>query len=402
MNFVFSEEEQSFVEEVRAFIHEQAQKPYAEDALSALAKGPRRGKQVADTPGRRAFTKAMAEKGYLGMSWPKKYGGRDRAGIYEYLLNEELAAVGAPLIGKGIGCIGKTLIRHGSDKLKEEFLPKILSAEIEFALGYTEPSGGSDLASLKLKAERDGEGWRLNGQKTFTTSAHFADWYWVAARTDPDVPKHKGISVFLIPMKQEALKVYEIKTVGDERTNDVFFDDVWIHNDYLVGEVDKGWRYICEALDYERFTLFTISPLVRKYNDALEAIKTIKKDGVLLKEAPSIRQQFAHFAAEVETAKMLQRKVLVAAGEGEKTGNVPAVEAAYFKLYVTQLGAKIDNAMLNALGPTGMLHSTDEDTIDDGRWEQSYRANVVALVGGGSSEVQKNLIAKRGLKLPLK
>lgn len=402
MDFVFNEEEQNFIEEVRAFISEQAQKSYADDALSALAKGPRRGKQVADTPGRRAFTKAMADRGYLGMSWPKEYGGRDRPGIYEYLLNEELAAVGAPLIGKGIGCIGKTLIRHGSDKLKEEFLPKILSAEIEFALGYTEPSGGSDLASLKLKAERDGEGWRLNGQKTYTTSAHFADWYWVAARTDPDLPKHKGISVFLIPMKQEALKVYEIKTVGDERTNDVFFDDVWIHNDYLVGEVNKGWRYICEALDYERFTLFTISPLVRKYNEAIEAITTIKKDGVSLKNDPGIRQQFAHFSAEVETAKMLQRKVLVAAGEGEKTGYVPAVEAAYFKLYVTQLGAKIDNAMLNALGPTGMLHSTDEDTIDDGRWEQSYRANVVSLVGGGSSEVQKNLIAKRGLKLPLK
>lgn len=402
MNFEFSVEEQQFIDEVRIFIDEQAQKPYAKDALSALAKGPRRGKQVADTPGRRAFNKAMAEKGYLGMSWPEEYGGQGRAGVYEYLLNEELAAVGAPLIGKGVGCIGKTLIRHGSDKIKAEILPQILNADIEFALGYTEPSGGSDLASLKLKAERDGDGWRLNGQKTFTTSAHFADWYWVAARTDPDAPKHKGISVFLIPMKQEALKVYEIKTVGDERTNDVFFDDVWIHNDYLVGEVNKGWLYICEALDYERFTLFTISPIMRKYSEALEAIKTIQKDGHFLKEDPAIRKQFAHFSAEVETAKMLQRKVLVAAGEGEKTGYVPAVEAAYFKLYITQLGARIDNAMLNALGPTGMLHSRDDDAPDEGRWEQSYRANVVALVGGGSSEVQKNLIAKRGLKLPLK
>src|SRR5688500_15861751 len=143
--------------------------------------------QLVDTPKRREFMKAIAAKGWLGMSWPEEYGGQGKAaGKFEYLLNEELASVGAPYIGKGVGIVGKTLIRHGSDELKAEFLPKIRNAEVEFAIGYTEPDSGSDLASLKMRSLRDDErgGWLLTGQKRFTTSAHFAEWYWVAGRTD--------------------------------------------------------------------------------------------------------------------------------------------------------------------------------------------------------------------------
>jgi alkylation response protein AidB-like acyl-CoA dehydrogenase len=355
---------------------------------------PRR--RIADSPARRAFNRRLAARGYLGMSWPREYGGKALPGIYEYLLNEELSARGAPQIGKGVGCVGKTIIRHGSERLKREFLPRILNAEIEFALGYSEPSAGSDLASLNLRAVRDGEDWVLNGQKTFTTSAHFADWYWVAARTDPSLPKHKGISLFLVPMDHPGLTVHAIETVGGHRTNQVFFDDVRVYQDYLVGEENRGWVYICEALDYERFTLYTISPLLNKFAALVGAIKAARRDAKPLAAGDKVRRRLGHLAGEVELAKMLQRRVVAAAAKG----GVPAIEAAMFKLYSTELGQRLADTAMELLGPMSLLSHGADGAPDDGRWEHSYRATLVDTIGGGSSEVQKNIIARRGLGLP--
>ena len=389
MDLQFSEAEQAFIEEVQAFLDHEAAHPDAQDFMNTRREAD---SQLADSPARRAFNKRMAAKGYLGMSWPVEYGGKALPGIYEYLLNEELASRGAPQIGKGVGCVGKTIIRHGSERLKREFLPQILNAEIEFALGYSEPSSGSDLASLKLRATRDGDHWVLNGQKTFTTSAHFADWYWVAARTDPSLPKHKGISLFLVPMNDPGLTVQPIETVGGHRTNQVFFDDVRVHQDYLVGELNRGWTYICEALDYERFTLYTIKPLLNKFAALVDTIKAAGQAG-----SDKVRRALAHLAGEVELAKMLQRRVVAAAAKG----GVPAIEAAMFKLYSTQLAQRLADSAMELLGPMSLLAHGVEGAPDDGRWEHSYRATLVDTIGGGSSEIQKNIIARRGLGLPL-
>lgn len=394
MDFRLSEEERAFVAEVVAFLEGEATHP---DAADFMAPDREADSMLADSPARRAFNRRLAEQGYLGMTWPAQYGGSERPGIYEYLLNEELAGRGAPLIGKGVGCIGKTLIRHGSDVLKSEFLPRILTADVEFALGYSEPSAGSDLAALKLRATKTETGWILDGQKTFTTSAHFADWYWVAARTDPTAPKHKGISVFLIPMDHPGLTIQEIKTMGDHRTNAVFFDNVEIGEDRLVGEVNKGWTYVCEALDFERFTFFTVNPIITKFRELLALLKATERGGVPLTDDPLIAQQIGRLAADVEAAKMLQRRVIVAAGKGE----VPAVEAAMYKLFSTQLGQRLADFALDALGPQGLLSHGATGAPADGKWEHSYRATVLDTIGGGSSEVQKNIIARRGLGLPL-
>jgi len=254
MDFDFSEEEQKFAIEVEQWLvdnHDPEVMDLTRENFS----------QLSDTPARRAFMKKLAKQGWLGMSWPKEYGGQEIEGVYEFILNEALARHGAPQIGKGVGIIGKTLIRHGSEKLKREFLPKILSAEVEFAVGYSEPQAGSDSANMQLKAERVEGGWKLNGQKMWTTSAHFADWYWVGARTDPDKPKHDGLSLFLIPMDHPNLEVQSLPTIGKDTTNQVFFEDVFVPEDYMVGQQGRGFRYIAEALDLERFTLFTLSPI---------------------------------------------------------------------------------------------------------------------------------------------
>jgi len=200
VNFEFSEAEKAFVAEVDRFIEENRSDEVTDVTRENMA-------QLAVTPERREFIKKMAARGWLGMTWPKEYGGSEQEGVYEYLLNERLAYHGAPQIGKGVGIVGKTIIRHGNERLKKEFLPKILRGEIQFAIGYSEPNAGSDAAAMELRATRDGDGWRLNGQKIFTTSAHFADWYWVGARTDPDAPKHHGITLFLLPMDTPGLEI---------------------------------------------------------------------------------------------------------------------------------------------------------------------------------------------------
>ena len=220
--------------------------------------------QIVDTPKRRAFMRQLGERGWLGLTWPKEYGGSEGEGVYEYLLNEALAARGGPQIGKGVGIIGKTLIKEASEFLKQEFLPMILRNDVEFAVGYSEPNAGSDAASMRLKAERgerDGKaGWILNGQKTWTTSAHFAEWYWLGTRTDPG-NKHRGITLMLVPLDQPGVTIKGIWTMGDERTNEVFIEDVFVPDEYVVGEVNRGFQYISQALDLERFTLFTFSPI---------------------------------------------------------------------------------------------------------------------------------------------
>src|SRR3954471_5975272 len=245
MDFEFSEEQQAYKREVVAFCDEHDDIDIFDVTRENMA-------QIVDTPKRRAFMKEMGHKGWLGMTWPKEHGGSEGEGVYEYILNEQLAGRGGPQIGKGVGIIGKTLIAHGSDDLKEKFLPMILENDVEFAVGYSEPNAGSDAASMRLKAERaerDGQqGWVLNGQKTWTTSAHFAEWYWLGTRTNPD-EKHRGITLMLVPLDQPGVEIRAIWTMGgapmgDERTNEVFIEDVFVSDEYVVGEVGRGFQYI--------------------------------------------------------------------------------------------------------------------------------------------------------------
>jgi hypothetical protein len=390
VDFDFSAEEQAFVREVERFLDEHATPDVADVCRENMA-------QIVDTPARRAFMRKLAERGWLGITWPKEYGGGERAGVYEYLLNEALARRGAPQIGKGVGIIGKTLMRHGSEKLRREFLPKILRAEIEFAVGYSEPQAGSDAANMQLRAVRDGEGWRLTGQKIFTTSAHFADWYWVGARTEPEAPKHAGISLFLLPMQSPGLTVQAMPTMGDEITNQVFFDDVFVHDDYRVGELGSGFNYISEALDLERFTLFTFSPIEQRLEELLEFVRSEERDGRPLREDPVVRQRVARLVTETEVARLLGLQFVAASTKG---GKPPTVEASEYKLYATQLSQRVADAALDLVGASGQLRVHTEGAPMRGRPELSYRYSVIDTIGGGASEIQKNIIARRKLGLP--
>jgi alkylation response protein AidB-like acyl-CoA dehydrogenase len=390
MDFEFSEDQERFLEEVERFLDENHDPEVMDPTRENMA-------QIVDTPARRAFMAKLGEAGWLGMTWPKEYGGQEGDGVYEYLLNEALARRGAPQIGKGVGIIGKTLIRHGSEKLKAEFLPKILRNEVEFAVGYSEPNAGSDAASMQLRATRDGDGWRLNGQKTWTTSAHFAEWYWVGARTDPDAPKHHGITLFLVPMDHPGLTIRPIWTMGDERTNEVFFDDVFVHDDYVVGELNRGFQYIAQALDLERFTMFTYSQIDERIKLLVDHVRTATRDGEPLREDPVVRQRIARIVTEGEVARLLGLRFVHASLAG---GDPPRAEASEYKLFATELSRRVADTTMDIGAPGTQLRVGTEDAPLRGRAESTYRYTVIDTIGGGTSEVQKNIIATRKLGLP--
>jgi len=390
VDFDFSPEQLAFRDEVEAFLDANEDPVVFDVTRENMA-------QVADIPERRALMGKVARQGWLGITWPKEWGGQEGDGVYEYLLNEALARRGGPQIGKGIGIIGKTILRHGSDKMQQEFLPKILRNEIDFAVGYSEPDAGSDAASMKLKATRDGDGWRLNGQKTWTTSAHFAEWYWVGARTAPEAPKHHGITLFLVPLDDPGITVNAIWTMGDERTNDVFFDNVFVHDDYVVGELNHGFQYISEALDLERFTMFTFSPIKQRLDLLCDYVATETVDGEPLRDDPVIRKQIARLATDAEVARVLGLRFVATSMKG---GAPPTSEASEYKLFATELSKRLANASMDLGGPGSQLRVKTEEAPMKGRAESTYRYNVIDTVGGGGSEIQKNIISRRKLGLP--
>lgn len=408
MDFEFSQEQLDFLAEVEAFLDANDDPDVFDVTRENMA-------QIVDTPARRAFMAKLGEKGWLGLTWPTEYGGSDGEGVYEFLLNEALAARGGPQIGKGVGIIGKTLIAHGSDFLKQEFLPKILANEVEFAVGYSEPNAGSDAASMKLKAvrhEQDGKtGWLLNGQKTWTTSAHFAEWYWLGTRTDP-ANKHHGITLMLVPLDQPGITINGIWTMGgvpmgDERTNEVFIDNVFVPDEYVVGEVNKGFQYISQALDLERFTMFTFSPINQRLDVLCDYVRQTRRGGVALKDDPVVRSKVARLVTDAAVARVMGLKVVAESMKGEhatKSGAAPVppptVESSEYKLFATEFSVRLANASMDIGGPSSQLRVKTEEAPMEGRAESTYRYTVIDTIGGGASEIQKNIIARRGLGLP--
>jgi alkylation response protein AidB-like acyl-CoA dehydrogenase len=398
VDFEFDDEQLAFQREVEAFLD-------ANDDPDVFDLTRENMAQIVDTPKRRAFMKKVGHQGWLGMTWPKEYGGSEGEGVYEYLLNEALAVRGGPQIGKGVGIIGKTLIAHGSEGMKAEFLPQILENDVEFAVGYSEPDAGSDAAAMKLKAvrgERDGQtGWVLNGQKTWTTSAHFAEWYWVGARTDPDAPKHHGITLFLVPLDQPGITINGIWTMGDERTNDVFFDDVFVPDAYVVGELNKGFQYISQALDLERFTMFTFSPIKQRLDLLVDYVRTAERDGERLRDDPVIRRRIAQLVTDAEVARVMGLEVVYSSVKSEREGgSPPTIESSEYKLFATELSKRLADAAMDIAGPGSQLRVHTEEAPMAGRSESTYRYTVIDTIGGGASEIQKNIISRRGLGLP--
>jgi hypothetical protein len=389
MDFQLKPEEEALRKEIKEFLEQELTPEVVEEYTMDLGSGPHT----------RDFMRKLGEKRYLAPSWPVEYGGMGASLIQRFVIYEEISyACGPgyrpPRAPLGVGMVGPTLLLFGSEEQKKEFLPRLASGEIEFALGYTEPNAGSDLAALEIKAEEDGGEWVINGQKLFSTSSHYAEYHWLAARTDFTVPKHKGISLFMIDLKTPGISIVPIYHLGGGRTNRVYYDNVRVPKNCLVGEKNRGWVYIGKALDFER--LFASGHVRRVLEDLVEYCRTANNGGQLTADNHIIKHKLAELAVEVEVCSLLCYRVACMLDRGI----VATYESSMCKLYGTELEQKLARTGMEILGLYSQLQKGSKWVRLNGSIEHLYRDSIRATIGGGTSEVQRNIIALRALGLP--
>jgi hypothetical protein len=294
----------------------------------------------------------------------------------------------------GVDMAGPVILRHGSEEIKGEFLPRIARGEIEFALGYTEPNAGSDLSRIAIRAVENGDYFVITGKKIFSTQCHYAQYHWLAARTGPDVPPHKGISMFIVDLKSPGITINPLWEMADTRTNEIFYDEVRVPKRYLVGEKNMGWYYMTEALDLER--MLTIGGVEKTFDDLLTYTKNTFRKGAALSEDPLVRHKLADLAIEISIARNLIRQVVWL----EDKEIIPSYESAALKLFVSELYQKLGQTGLEILGLYGQLRKSSKYSVLEGRMERFFRASFIITIGAGTSEILRNIIATRGLGLP--
>lgn len=331
----------------------------------------------------------VAEKGWIAPSWPKKYGGAEMSVVDQFIMNEEFAESGVPsqVGGFGVMMIGPTLIEHGSEEQKAQHLTSIIKGETIWCQGYSEPGAGSDLASLQTRAVRDGDDYVLNGQKIWTTGAQYADWMYMLARTDPDAPKHRGITYLLVDMKSPGVTVRPLTTLaGLQSFNEVFFEDVRVPVKNRIGEENRGWYVGTTTLDFERSSIGSAIG-VRKGLEGL--LRQAKKDDSPATFAirHSMRHEFVERWIEAEVARMLSYRVV----SMQAHGLIPNHEASMCKMYLSELQQRIAALSMHLYGMHGNIRN---------RSSMGYMQGVSATIAGGTSEIQKGIIATRGLGLP--
>jgi len=385
MNFTFSKEELDFREEVRQFLESESE--LLERVRIEIDDGAGQG------PWSKELIRKLGCKGYLTPSWPEKYGGLGKPPIYTYIAHEEIAYWVGALIIVGVTFTGPSILLFGTEKQKEEYLPKIARGEILFALGYTEPQAGSDLAALEMRAVRDNDNYIINGQKTFNTAPHFADYHWLAARTDPSAPKHRGISLFIVDLKTPGITIRPMIGLGKFRVNEVFYDNVKVPKENLVGEENRGWYHMSTALSLERTWL--VGTTQRDFDELLSYART-ERDGRFLADDPMIKQDMAQLAIEIEMARLLALRVTCLRNKGISAD----CEAAMSKMFGSEVQYRLEDEWMKILSLYGSLEMGSEVGPLGGRVSRWYFRAVRDMLTRGTNEIMKAIIARRRLALP--
>jgi alkylation response protein AidB-like acyl-CoA dehydrogenase len=343
------------------------------------------------------FHRKVVEKGWLAPGWPVEFGGQGRDPLEVLAIAEEFQRAGAPTYGVGTTLMIAGVIRHvGTEAQKELILPKALGGEIIIVLGFTEPESGSDVAAAQTRAVRDGDEWIINGQKMFTTNAQEADYVFMLTRTNPDVPKHQGLTTFLVPMKQAGVEVQAVYTLSGERTNLTFYTDVRVDDNMRIGEVDGGWDVMTVGLTFERSGAHGGESV--RLLDEMEhwAATTTDDDGRRRADDPAVLARLGRAAAENEVSTLFTRR----SAWIHATGGLPGVEGSMAKLFASEALTRQGGDFMDMLGPDGIRSAGDPSSVEDGAAEYALRFALGATTYGGTSEVQRNIIAQRGLGLP--
>ena len=348
-------------------------------------------------PEYRRALKRMGRDGWLGIGWPKEYGGQDRTPLEQFLFADEVQRAGFPLPFLTLNTVGPTLMAYGTPEQKAEFLPRILAGDLHFAIGYSEPGAGTDLASLTTAAVKDGDEWVIDGQKTFTSLADFADYIWLAARTDPEAKKHRGISMFIVPTTSPGFRLTPIWTMADVRTNATYYDGVRVPDRYLVGGLNNGWGLITNQLNHERVSLFPIGPFERLSEDVRRwAIETKLADGQRVIDQPFVRRNLARCYAGAEALRLMLWKQAWTLTHSR----LHPADASTVKVYASEFFVEAYRALMEVIGAAGTIHRRSPGAVLAGRLERMYRSALILTFGGGTNEVQRDIIAMAGLQMP--
>ena len=398
MDFGWDPEDQAFRDEVRRFIAQNVTSGVREEMESRQESG--RGPLTAEV------YKKISDRGWVGISWPKEYGGQSGSRLNQYIVEEEFTRAGLSVGGAGGG--GPAILAAGTDEQKDYFLPRMLTGEISMASGFTEPSGGADLASLQCRAVRDGDFYVINGQKMFTSAAHSATHVYLLVRTDPDAPKHRGISILLVPMDTPGITVRPLWTIqndpkappgttyGQNRTNETFFEDVKVPTTALLGEENMGWYVNAARLNLDRVGASRYLISVRRDEDIINWAKVNKLNGHSIADDPVIRDKLADLWIEAQVCRLMTMRSMSIVDHG---GNF-TYEGSAEKVWAPEHGVKVTESIAQMLGPYGQLLTTSPRAIEKGLYAHNLLGAFQSGVNHGSVQIMRDQVARRGLGLP--
>jgi 3-oxocholest-4-en-26-oyl-CoA dehydrogenase alpha subunit len=388
MRLEYTPEQEQLRDEMRATM-QQVMTPQRRAAVSERVEGG---------PAVRECVQALAAADLLGVGWPKEYGGRGFSAIEQFIFAEEARRVNAPIPLVTLNTVGPTLMRYGTEEQKQRFLPAILDGSVEFAIGYSEPGAGSDLASLRTTAVREGSGpdaeYVINGQKMFTSGAAYADYIWLAARTDPDAKKHKGISIFIVPTSSAGFSWQPLHTMPGVSTFYTFYDNVRVPASAIVAGENQGWQLITTQLNFERAALGNLGALEPLFEQTLQWARDTELDGGRVIDQPWVQQALARVEAEVAAYKLINLRVNAAMTKGALNMG----EASAAKVFGTELAPLVARQLLEVLDHNGLRRGADAPLR--GALESAYRVAVISTFGGGANEIQRDIIAMAGLGMP--
>lgn len=389
MKLAYSRQHEALRQELRAYYKKLLTPEIVEELIRGEGTGP-----VA-----RNIARQMGEDGWLGIGWPKEYGGRGMTPIEQFIFFDESMRARAPVPMLTVNSVAPTIMKFGTDEQKQFYLPRILKGEIHFAIGYTEPEAGTDLAALKTRAVRDGDFFVINGQKVFTSLAADADYIWLAVRTDPAAPKHQGISILIVPTDAPGYRCASLKNMGNLATYQTFYDDVRVPLTNLVGKLNGGWKLITNQLNHERVTLCSSGMVEGPFEEVVRWAKETKlADGRRVIDQPWVQLSIARMHVCIEFLRLMNFKVAWGAEQNEPLN--PA-HASALKVFGTEFYNEAYRLMAEILGPTAALRPGSPDAALNGRVGFILRATHILTFGGGTNEMQRDLIALFGLGMPV-
>ena len=387
MRIAYTDGQLALREELRTYFKDLVTPAVAEEMAHGKIGGPACMAAVA----------RMGSDGWLGVGWPKEYGGRGFGPMEQFVFYDEAQRAGAPVPFLSINTVGPAIMQFGSEELKNDILPRIMQGKCFFSIGYSEPGAGTDLASLTTRAVRDGDEWVINGQKIYTSLTDHADYIWLACRTDPDASKHKGISIVLVPTSSEGFSYTPIKTIGDHSTYATYYEDVRVPVSNTIGQIHGGWQVITTQLNYERISLAVPAHLERNYLETRRwAQETKLADGRRVIDQEWVQVHLARVHAKLEALRLLNWKNIWQ----DSVGKVSIADSSAVKVYGTTTYCECYGLLLEVLGAAGVLKGSSPGAVLAGRLERSYRGTLILTFGGGTNEVQRDLIAIFGLGMP--